>query len=454
MPVTDVIEALKIRERRIYETSIYRDYYEGRHRYPFASRSFRNNYMWVLRNSRENMCPAIVHSHSDLVEIKSWSGSGAERADEVSSDPAIGLNTALNLAFRESFRTGDAYILVWPDREGNPRPWYHRSDRVVFKEDPEYPDGVEWYAKVWPGNDNFGRVNLYYVDRVERYITTVKVRFNRDDPVNWPTYPQAYILDPDIPQLNYEYDRAPWVHLAFDADEQGGYGRSILTDAIPIQDALNKSVADLIVSSDKFALPLRALMNYDPQRRIDPNTGTVQEEKLVLNESDKDIIGVKGPGPLTQLEIPDAQKLIAIQDAYINKMSRVVGIPPTDINPEIGNVPSGTALRILSSRRTRAIRDYEADNTKAISDALELLGVDDAIPAWQDPAPMDDSERIANAAVKVGQLGYPLSEVLDDLGESPDDIDRILAAAEEAQQRAGAAAVEAFRQGTGSDLFG
>jgi predicted transcriptional regulator len=59
---------------------------------------------------------------------------------------------------------------------------------------------------------------------------------------------------------------------------------------------------------------------------------------------------------------------------------------------------------------------------------------------------MDSTERLAIAQARV-DLGYPLAEVLPDLGETPEDISRILQAAETARSNAGALAVAAFRAG-------
>ncbi|WP_434080375.1 hypothetical protein [Sanguibacter sp. Z1732] len=215
---------------------------------------------------------------------------------------------------------------------------------------------------------------------------------------------------------------------------------------IPLQDGLNKSVADLIVGGESFARPLRALMNYQQEVTINPRTGTPEETRLEYDPTKQTVLGIRGPGPLTQLDPPDATKLIAVQEAFVTKIGRVAGIPPTDIMPEVGNVPSGAALRLLSNRRTNAVRDFHDDNTHAITDLMGLLGVPDVYPEWADPAPMDDTERLEAAQQRV-DLGYPLEEVLPALGEDPDDIKRILGKIAEQEASIGRAAVEAFRQG-------
>ena len=96
--------------------------------------------------------------------------------------------------------------------------------------------------------------------------------------------------------------------------------------------------------------------------------------------------------------------------------------------------------RCASSHRTSTVRSFNRAVRGRLSTLMELLGVPDAWPEFVDPAPQDDTERIANAQAKL-DMGYPLSEVLPDLGEDPDDIKRILEAVDAENRRA----VQAFR---------
>jgi hypothetical protein len=451
VPIADVVTAVKDYRRRAPQVSLYRDYDQGRHRYPFATEAFKKDYLWILQNARENMCPAVIRSFTDLVTVQAWSGDGADAANELAA--TLPLRRVVNLTVREAHRTGDGYVLVWPDSKGVVRPWYHRADQVAYKLTADDPDEFEWVAKLWVVDSGVevgkGRVNLYYADRVERFITQGKVQHDDTSAADWPEGETSYLTfagDDGGDTITHQFGKVPWAHLAFDADAQGGHGRSVLRDVVPLQDGLNKSVADLIVGSESFARPLRALMNYNPDVRIDPQTGMPVQERLDFDPTKQSILGVRGPGPLTQLDPPDATRLTAVQEAFASKIARVVGIPITDVLPDIGNVPSGAALRVLSARRTNAVRDFEQDNAASLVRMMSLLGVEDAFPEWADPAPVDGTERLDIAQAKA-DLGYPLAEVLPDLGEDPDDIRRILAARDAENANAGAAAVRAFRQG-------
>ncbi|WP_434080376.1 hypothetical protein [Sanguibacter sp. Z1732] len=174
LPIADVITAIKDHTKRAPGYSTYVDYDEGRHRYPFASPAFKKDYLWVLEHARENMCPAVIHSFTDLIRIDAWAGTNVVQAAKV--DEAVQVRRAINLAAREAHRSGDGYILAWPDKRGVWRPWYHQATQVAYKAAEDDPDEFEWVAKIWVTPDHHGRVNVYYNATVERWVTQAKVR--------------------------------------------------------------------------------------------------------------------------------------------------------------------------------------------------------------------------------------------------------------------------------------
>lgn len=427
MPVADVLAAIKDHRGRAPGYDLCRDYEEGRHRHPYASKAFASKYRWVLEQARMNICPTVRANFTDLVQIQAWTGAGEKKAAEYAE--ATDLDQVIDLAVNESWRCGDAYILVWPGADGNRRAWYHRADQVSFTLDPVDPTVMAWAAKIWVTDDGFGRVNVYYPDRLERWVTVGKVRETGTTTVSWDTKTTANAWapftgdgEPDVQA--HDMGRVPWVHLPFDPQSQGGHGRSILRDVIPEQDALNHTVHALLVNTEQYAAPLRALMGYVPKVTIDPATGRAITEHLNVDETREKVIGFQGDGPLVQLDPPDSGNLLKVKQAYLSDAAVLVGIPVSDVVPDLGNVPSGAALRVLATRRTNTVRAYTKAITGRISVLMGLLGVADARPEWVDPAPMDDTERVTNAQARV-DLGYPLEEVLPDLGESPDDIVRI-----------------------------
>ena len=454
MPVADVLSAVADHVKRAPDYDRFRDYEEGRHLYPYATPKFRQKFGWILRQARMNVCYTVRSNFTDLVQIQAWSGKGADKASELADTTDLGM--VLDLAFNESWRCGDAYVLAWPGADGEIRPWYHRADQSWFRLDPADPSTVEVQSKIWVTSDGYGRVNLYYPDVLERWTTLAKVRQEGAEAITWDmakadTAWVPFNADGEAEVQSHSFGRVPWVHLPFDAQSQGGHGRSILRDVIPMQDGLNHAVHAIVVNTEKYAAPIRALMNYQADATIDPTTGTPRESKLDLDETRNGIFGVKGPGPFEQLDPPDSSNILAVKSAWTSDIANTVGIPVSDVVPDLGNIPSGAALRVLAARRTNTIRAYTKAVRGRVASLMDLLGVPDAIPEFVDPAPMDDTERVANAQARL-DLGYPLVEVLPDLGENEQAIDRIIRAAATEQATlaaAGAAAIRAAREDPG-----
>lgn len=435
MAVEDVIAAVADWKVRSGDISLYTDYYDGKHRIgEYATPAFRRDFLWVLENARENYCKAVVNGFSSKMKITTWESNtedNAKTAAQLVDD--TGMQRTMNYTHRETHKTGDAYVLVWNDASGERRAWPKKSGMCVPLIEPGNPDAMRVFATLWINEDGYGRVNLYYGDALERWVTFAKLRQRSmaRQSINttaWPEKKTAWRLfdgDGDPDTISHDFGQVPAVWFPHDADGFGEHGRSVLEDVIPLQDGLNKSVADLIVGGENFAQPLRALMNYRAKKTIDPETGEVTTEKIEANPTVNKLLAIPGNGPLTQLDPPDATKLIAVHEAWANKVTRVTGLPAFYVTQTSGEPPTGVALRVLSTRLTDMTWDTMNDFTPRWSEVQSLLGNTDVRPVWKDPAPTDTSEELDNAEARK-RIGWGLLENLKELGYDPDDAERII----------------------------
>jgi hypothetical protein len=444
MPAIDVSEAILGWKSKIDDYRLYRDYHRGRHQMNFATSDFIAKYGWVLQNARENLCPAVVSAFTDRLSIQSWGES-----DAIDEGLEQGLSRLLNLQNREAFRCGDSYALVWPGADGTPKPRYHRADEGWPKVSDTDPDVLEWWAKIWWDKTlQAARVNIYYADRVERYRSKMRLALveGRIPAENYPDDPDAWEphRDDDGPDtIGHTFGAVPACWWKRDADDQKSHGHSVLHDVIPLQDGLNKAVADMIVNSESFSRPIRYLLQYAAEARLNPETGQMEHPKLKFDPTKQQILAVNGAGPMGQLDPPDVTKVIAVQDAFALKIARVVGIPAYYLSQTSGDVPSGESLRVLSSRLISAVTDFQQDSTPVWHGLMQLLG-HDVWPEWAPAMQLDQIEQMQVAREKQ-DLGYPLEDILRDLGE--DDVAGILDRARDEQANVGQTAVDAFRNG-------
>lgn len=431
-----------------YDT--YRAYAEGQHQLTYATEDFAAKYGAQVKHLRENLCEAAYTVFTDRLAVESWGDTAA--VDTMTEE---GLGRVLGLVFDESFRCGDAYILVWYGSDGQPTPHYHRADEMVPHIDPIEPGRLDWAAKPWIDADHHGRINIYDDAQVTRWRTSN--RLTKDATLgDVPLDPRQWVEHADDdggPVIPHDFGAVPVCWMPQASTQIGGYGRSILTDVIPLQDATNKSLADLIITAEAYSRPLRYLLNYRPEGSNplamagDYMTAVGRVVGAQVRKFDprrQQIFTHDGGGPFGQLDPADLSQLIAVQDAFAIKIGRVIGVPPFYITQVSGDVPSGESLRILASRMTARIRRFQRDATPVLRGLAQLLGIDDPQIAWADPMGLDEMERWTRAQIQQ-TLGYPLEDILRDLGEP--DVEGVMQRAAAAQATNAAAIGKALRDG-------
>ena len=412
---------------------LFDDYYRGRHQLRFASPDFQNKHAQKLVTDavlsiRENLCPAAVSAFTDGINVDSWGDQGDAIADEV------GLSRLEGLVDRAGFKSGDAFAVVWLGPDGQPRPTFQRPDVMVPSVDPDRPDQLEWAARVWCDAHNYGRVNLYYADRLERWRTVDPVRQSASDAANLPLWDDNWqpMDDADGDVIAHTFGVVPVCWWKRDPDDHLDNGHSILTDVIPLQDASNAALADIIITAEAFARPLIVALNMkDDAAPVNPFAANdTPRPQQRFNPDRQQILALDGAGPVSRLDPPDLTKVLAVQETFSAKVARVIGAPSYYFSQTSGDVPSGESLRVLSTRRTATIKAWQRDAEPVWRGLMQLLGVADPEIVWADPMPLDPLERAQIAQVK-HSIGYSLADLAEYLGEA--DPDGIVARAAEAQ---------------------
>ncbi len=418
--IEDVAAAVTDHNNRAKTYRVYRDYYAGRHELQFASTNFREQHGRLFDSLRKNLCPAAVTAVTDRLTIDTW---GSDEADQAAEQ--AGITRLVASIHTETVRCGDAYALTWPGRDGTPKARYHAAGEIVPHVDPYDPDRLDWAAKPWIV-DSTGRVNVYYADRVERWRTVNPVVDDTlpTDPGSWT--PHADDDGPDT--IRHDFGAVPVCWFKRGGEKPEDHGTSILADLIPLQDALNKGLADILVLSETYARPFWYLLNYQPAA-ANPLDRIAQYgqavEQMMQRRFDPDrqrIVTHDGPGPFGQLNPPDLSRLLEQQQTLKEDIAAVVGIPAYYFSQSSGQVPSGESLRVLSSRLVSHVSALADSLTPVWRGQAQLLGLTDASPRWADPMGMDDTERFDNA-LKLKSLGLSLEDIVGYLDlPNPDEV--------------------------------
>lgn len=421
--------------RRLPAVQLYREYYDGDQRLAFASDKFRTAFGELFSAFANNVCSAVVDTLADRLKLVGF-GQTADGGAAWDLWQKLNLQQIAGQVHAECFTAGDSYVIVWPDQEAPTVPTFYvnTAENVTVSYDQEKPGRVQWAAKLWRQDDGKLRLNLYYADRLEKYITRGKGESN----TNARSFIR-YTVEGEAWPLAHKLGRVPVFHFANNAPV-GSFGRSELKDVIPLQDALNKVDCDLLVAMEYVALPQRWITGVELPR--DPIT----KEPFVPWRAGVDRIWAAedenahfGEFPATQLA-----QFLAVADGFRLDVARVSRTPLHYIIPQGGNPPSGEALK-TAEQPLIAKADDRTDTLGQTWIAVMCLALlittgravkpEDLQPDWKSTAPKSKKESAETGAIKK-TIGVPLRQVMiDDLDYSETEADEMLAAEDTRQQQ-------------------
>lgn len=372
---TDLAWALKALRDDSRQTS-YRGaqaYYDGRHRLQFATEKFRNVFGRLFTALADNLCPAVVDSVSDRLAV-----TGVTAADQTVADAAWAIWQRNRMDARaaethhEALLTGDGYALVWPNKTNEAVIWPLPACQVAVKYDPNKPGVLQRAARVWQDDDD-GRVHLdlYYPDRVERYVT----RGVRKQLLGPNTSYRDFVPFVDGELENAQADGQepnPWGKVPlfhFPNRRYHAYGVSELRDVIPLQDALNKAVCDMLVAMEFSAFPQRWATGIDvgetdeEGKPVAPPFDYGVDRMFAVNDKDAKFGDFK-PSDLTQY--------VEVQENLRSEIARVSGTPLHYLFITRGDFPSGEAMKSAEARFTRKVTNRQTSFGNQWEDLLTL----------------------------------------------------------------------------------
>jgi hypothetical protein len=392
----------------------YDRYYKGFHPLNFGSEKFTTEFAERLQKFRDNLCPTVVQAPADRLEVTGFSSDKNSALYKSTWDiwKYSQMPRIAKRVHRDAFRTGDAFVVVWADAEGRARIYHQDPKNCTVFYDME-TGNVDIGAKVWQGTDKFVYLTIYYRDRIEKY------KSNR---------PQS---GGSVPSTAAGFERRiiagePWpLPNAIDVNPMFHFGRetSILDDVIPLNDALNKSICDLLISSEGNSLLKRWATGISYE--INPETG----KQIIPFDNFATWFAVKEPeGKFGSFPEIDLTKFVEIIKDFRGEIAAVSGIPLYFFTQESVNLPSGEALRKLESRFTALVKDAQLDFGETWAAAMKFaVAVEDKATtedtsagssietAWTAADALSTPEAVA-LGIQKKQIGVSTKQVLSEVG--------------------------------------
>jgi hypothetical protein len=398
-------------------------YYEGDQPLVYARKKLREIFKEIDANFAENWAAVVIDACADRITLKGFAVANDEPAQSALSElwKALSLAVEADDLHETALIAAEAFLIVWrddsPEGGGSAQACYNDPRMCHVEYDAENPKRKKWAAKWWTDDDGHKRLTLYYPDRLEYYVSSKKASEIEDSRSFLPT---------DLSPAPNPWGTIPVFHFRNKRD------RSDLENAIPIQNAINKLVMDMMAGAEFGALPQKyAITNAD-------TTGlkNAPGELWTFPEGDG-----QGGGPrLGQFTAADLGNYGKAIDGRVAALGAITSTPKHYFFQQGGD-PSGESLIAMEAPLNKKAQDridrFVPEWRHAASFLLLLVGLD--VSPWDiEPMFAEPSTVQPRTAAEVRQLdvksGIPLRTVLRDEGWSEDELAQMDADAQAAQE--------------------
>lgn len=444
---------------RLPRYALYRAYDEGEHRLLFATEKYRNAFGDLFREFADNMCEDVVDGITDRLQIIGWTSS--DQALNSLADAVWERNKGearSGAVHRNGFREGDGFSIASLDKDNRARFYRQDPTQMAVRYSTENPDEKELAAKVWKAGTRY-RANLYYPDgTIAKYASK-----GSSADGGMPLAAAFKPLQAGDPALNGEdsylqegqRDGMPVFH--YPNGELSAYGKSILRGVIPLQDALNKAVADMLVTMEGHAAPLRWATGI--QVEMDSRTGKEKDPFAKANTPGSVLRTGSKDAAFGQFAAAALDGFLDVQDSFKIEIGRKGYLPPHAITLRSGNSapPSGISLLVAEGRTIKLAkdrhRDWGTEHRAEMAYCLSLetggnVTAEDLGLEWAPPETRDEKALLETLVLKK-ELGVPDRQILLEMGYDSDEVDDFLDEAAESQvgQQAALSVLQGGRPG-------
>lgn len=402
-------------------------YYSGQHNLAFATGKFREAFGRLFREFSDNWCELVVDSSVERISVQGFRFNSEDlsgdddawsiwQANNLDSESVIGFTTAV--------KTGMAYILVGPgdDVDGKmmPQVTIEHPCEVIVATAPGNRRNRQAALKRWVDELGFMNAIVYLPDGIYTFQSEKAITASGGgSPARW------LLVD----EVRNTLGVVPMIPLPNDPDGRG-YGTSDIAQVIPTQDAVNKLVADMMVSSEFNAFAQRwatGLENID-----DPTTVAMMNSlmsgasRIFASESTDTKFGAFAE--------TDLKGFVAGIELIIQHIAARTRTPPHYLLGQSGNFPSGDSLKATETGLVAKVRKKHLFFGEGLTDALRLAFLMRGDPTrgkdmgaqtlWKDPESRSFGE-LVDGLVKLATIGVPEEFLWSKAGYSPLEIARM-----------------------------
>lgn len=400
----------------------YEDYYEGEHELEFATEAWENVFGSTFKQFADNWCQVVVDTTAQRLQISGWSSETNEEdagiAEEIWDDSMVE-REARDL-HTHSLVKGDGYLMVWPNAEDGDKIdiFYNDALDINVFYDPANKRRITRGSKRWMDELAQIHLRLYFPDRTEGFVIPrqenrvyeIESGLQTLEPEDREILPEGW--EREGAAVRNPYGIVPIFHFKNKASGST-HGISEVKVVIPIQNAVNKILMDMMIGSEFGAFRQKWMAGGGH-----PKEGWKSGPTRIWATTDPN--AKFGAFPETDLE-----PYTRVVETLVGHIAKTTQTPMHYLRAS-GDMPSGDAMKFAESTLVFKARDRQKawgeTWSRAMSFAVALKkGAKDSNavqeqlrnpvrPLWVDPELRHDLEQAQTAQLK-SVLGVPLEKL-------------------------------------------
>ena len=404
----------------------------ARHNLAFASEKFLEAFGGLFHAFADNWCGVVVDAVEERLNVEGFRAD-AEAAETDATAWAIWQRNALDaqsqLAHQEALISGCSYAVVWPDDNDRAEVMVESAVNTIVENHPKIRTRRTAALRCWLDDDQYEHAELFLPDAVYLFRTTSK-RTSSAVPTRG-----SWIVDPDAANVDAQgamanplgvvpvvtFHNRPRLYVS----RRARFGvHSELAAIMPLQDAVNKLMADMLVASEFAGYPQRWATGYEPQ--VDRDTGAELPPPFKPGAG-KTWVTDDPASNFGQFAAADLGNFVTAVDMVIQHVASISRTPPHYLNASADRLSgesikaAETGLVAKTKRRMRYFGEAWEEVMRLagkIEGAAELADATAMEVVWSDPESRTEAEQ-TDAAMKKQTLGVPNEQLWEDLGYSP-----------------------------------
>lgn len=393
------------------------NYFDGDHPLAFATEKFKNTFGETLKRMRDNLCPIVVEAPADRMEVINFSG-----ADENKEIAAAAwqlwqrdqMPLVSNEVHVETLKTGKGFVMVWQDPQTLEARFYPQDSRnCAVIENGDTKEAL-CAGKVWRTDGKRLRLTVMFPDKIYKLITKNEYKAGSSE-LKADSFTE---YEDDFEQFDNDNPFGVVPMFKFEA-------HPVLADAIPIQDALNKTICDKLVAMEFSAYRQRYVTGLEMPK----NAVTGKNEPPFRAGVDR-VWGATGENvKFGEFGATDLRQFLEVADAYRLEMARVSGTPLHFFALNVSANMSGEALKTLESRFTKKVArlclSFGTVWASAMKLALRIEGIESQgslTTQWLSAEQRSESELLDTLGKKRDILEVPVDTLREEYGYNPESI--------------------------------